>query len=57
MTQHDVALRSDMSLRYYQDLEAGNKLASLLTLFRLADALGCKPEKLLGEAYKAWQSS
>lgn len=55
MTQHDVALRSDMSLRYYQDLEAGNKLASLLTLFRLADALGCKPETLLASTYSVWR--
>ena len=54
-TQQDVAMSCDMSLRFYQDLEAGNKQASITTVFRLADSFEVAPEKLIQSAYKQWQ--
>ncbi len=56
MTQHEVALSCDMSLRFYQDMEAGNKQPTLTTLFRLCDALNSTPEALTESAWKAWRS-
>lgn len=56
-TQQDVAMSCDMSLRFYQDLEAGNKLASITTLIRLAYSLDVTPDELIQPAYKSWKSS
>jgi len=56
-TQQDIAMSCDMSLRFYQDLEAGNKHASITTAFRLADSLGITLDELLQPAYKCWKSS
>ena len=55
-TQQDIAMSCDMSLRFYQDLEAGNKHASITTAFRLADSLGITLDELLQPAYKSWKS-
>ena len=55
ITQQEVSLRCDMSLRYYQDLEAGNKQPTLTTLFRLSEALSSKPDKLIESAFVIWQ--
>ena len=56
-TQNEIALRCDMSLRFYQDLEAGNKLASIATLFRLAKAMETTPNDLLTPAYREWKKT
>ncbi|GAB1260752.1 helix-turn-helix domain-containing protein [Aurantivibrio plasticivorans] len=56
-TQQDVAMSCEMSLRFYQDLEAGNKQASITTVFRLADSLNVTPNELILPAYKSWKSS
>lgn len=53
-TQEKVALDSGLSLRYLQDLEAGNKIASINTVFRLARALETSPNALLNPAWKVW---
>ncbi|MCU7807004.1 MAG: helix-turn-helix domain-containing protein [Candidatus Thiodiazotropha sp. (ex Semelilucina semeliformis)] len=54
-TQQDIAMTCEMSLRFYQDLEAGSKQPTITTLFRLADSLEVKPAKLIEAAYKEWQ--
>jgi transcriptional regulator with XRE-family HTH domain len=46
-TLEGVATKGDMTLRYVQDVEAGNKLPSILTLVKLCDALNITPDKLL----------
>lgn len=56
LTQEKVALDSGLSLRYVQDLEAGNKMASINTVFRLARALETSPSALLNPAWKAWSA-
>lgn len=54
-TQQDIAMSCDMSLRFYQDLEAGTKQPTMTTLFRLAGSLDVSPAKLIEPAYKQWQ--
>jgi len=54
-TQQDIAMSWDMSLRFYQDLEAGTKQPTMTTLFRLAGSLDVAPAKLIEPAYKQWQ--
>lgn len=56
-TQHDVALSCNMSLRFYQDLEAGTKQPTLKTIFRLADEYQVSPANLLSRAYKEWKAT
>ena len=56
LTQEEVALESGVSLRYLQDLEAGNKMASINTVFRLARALETTPATLLNPAWKTWSA-
>ena len=54
MTQEELSQRSGLAIRFLQDIEAGNKQASLTTLFKLADGLELKPEQLLAGIYKDW---
>lgn len=46
-TLEGVATKGEMTLRYVQDIEAGNKLPSVLTLIKLCDALNITPDELL----------
>ena len=46
-TLEGIAIKGDMTLRYVQDVEAGNKLPSILTVIKLCDALNVTPDKLL----------
>lgn len=54
-TQQDVALSCDMSTRFYQYLEKGTRTPSLITIFRLADALDTTPQKLIGKSWTEWK--
>jgi len=56
-TQEHVALSCNMSLRFYQDLEAGNKQPTITTLFRLALALEASPIELINPAWILWKDS
>ena len=54
-TQQDVALSCDMSVRFYQYLEGGTRTPSLITIFRLADALDTTPDELIEKSWKVWK--
>ena len=54
MTLEQAALEADVSMRFLQDLEAGNKMPSVRTVFRLARALGTTPSALLKPAWEVW---
>ena len=56
LTQQEISLRCKMSLRYYQDLEAGNKQPTITTLFRLCSAIGINPDKLIMPVWKEWKA-
>lgn len=49
LTQEALALESNLSRAYISDLEMGKKDPSLLTVFKLANALGLKPSALIDE--------
>ena len=57
LTQERVALSCNMSLRFYQDLEAGNKQPTITTLFRLARALDVSPNQLIEPAWLLWKNT
>lgn len=57
LTQQEVALSCDMSPRFYQYLEKGTRTPSLITIFRLAEALETTPEVLMSTSWKAWKKS
>lgn len=57
MTQEELAQQSGLAIRFLQDIEAGNKLASIKTAFRIADGLGVSPAELLKDPYKSWQKA
>ena len=57
MTQEELSQRSGLAIRFLQDVEAGNKQASIKTVFKLADGLGVKPEQILGELFKDWRKA
>ena len=57
MTQEELAQRSGLAIRFLQDVEAGNKQASIKTVFKLADGLGVSPNDLIKEPYKSWQKA
>ena len=51
-TQQELSESANMSLRYYQELEAGTKQPSITMLFQLAISLELEPTVLLEPAYK-----
>lgn len=55
-TQQEIAERCDMTLRYYQILEAGTKQPTMTMLFRVAESLEVSPSTLIQPAFKKWQS-
>jgi len=55
ITQQELALRCDMSSRFYQYLEQGTRAPSLITIFRLADALQTSPHTIIDKAWKEWK--
>ena len=54
-TQEQLAEAADTALRYIQELETGTKQPTITTLFKLAEALGITPQKLIGPVWTAWK--
>lgn len=57
MTQEELSQRSGLAIRFLQDVEAGNKQASIKTVFKLADGLGALPNDLIQDVFKTWQKN
>lgn len=55
LTQQGLAEASDLSLRYIQELEAGEKQPTLRTLFLLALGLDTTPQELIAKTWKKWR--
>ena len=55
LTQQGLAEASDLSLRYIQELEAGEKQPTLKTLFLLALGLDTTPQQLIAQVWKKWR--
>ena len=46
-TLEALSNKANLTLRYIQDVEAGNKLPSILTLIKICNALDATPNDLL----------
>lgn len=57
LTQETLAERCELSLRYLQELEAGDKQPSLTTLFQLAEGLGINPQQLIAPVWDVWHKT
>ncbi|MEW8627039.1 MAG: helix-turn-helix transcriptional regulator [Candidatus Thiodiazotropha sp.] len=55
LTQQGLAEASDLSLRYIQELEAGQKQPTLKSLFLLAFGLGMTPQHLISGVWTKWR--
>ncbi len=53
-SQEQLSSEAGISNRFLQDIEAGEKMTSLTTLFKLSDALGVTPDKLILPVWKEW---
>lgn len=56
-TQQEIAERCNMSLRFYQELEAGDKQPTITSLFQLATSLETSPANLIEAAFDAWKAA
>lgn len=54
LTQEELALESEVALRFLQDIEAGNLQPTITTVFKIAGALNIKPSGLLDESFANW---
>ena len=55
MTQDALAQKSDLTLRFIQELEAGNKQPTLTTLFKLSAGLEISPDELIQPIWEKWE--
>jgi len=54
LSQEKTAMLAGISVRYYQDIEAANKLASLEIIYKLSAALGCHYTAIQDPVWKYW---
>ncbi|MFT7559083.1 MAG: transcriptional regulator with XRE-family HTH domain [Flavobacteriales bacterium] len=54
LSQDKLSAKADISTRYYQDIEAGEKQPTVDTIFKLANALGESYTVLLGPVWSEW---
>jgi len=53
-TQEQLSSEAGVSNRFLQDIEAGEKMASMVTIFKLSKALGVTPDKIMLPVWKKW---
>ena len=54
LTQENLAFEADLSLRYIQNLESGERQPTLETIFKLSFALNTSPQSLIQPSWKWW---
>ena len=54
MTQEQLSEKAEISLRFLQNIEAGDHAPSFSTLFRLSKALDVTPDKIILKVWKEW---
>lgn len=57
VTQEELSQKTGLANRFLQDIESGNKQASITTVFRLADGLEVSPNELLVIPYSSWKKA
>lgn len=55
-TQEKLSSLAGVSNRFLQKIEAGDRMPSLVTIFKLADALGTSPDKLIMPVWKKYKA-
>lgn len=53
-TQEQLSSEAGVSNRFLQDIEAGEKMASMVTIFKLSKALGITPDRQMLPVWKKW---
>jgi len=53
-TQEKLSSEAGVSNRFIQNIEAGEKMASLITIFKLSQALEVTPDVLIMPAWEEW---
>lgn len=54
-SQEKLSSEAELSPRFLQEIEAGKKTPSLATIFKLSNALGVAPDKLITPVWKEWK--
>jgi len=54
-TQEKLSSEAGINNRFLQKIEAGDRTPSLITIFKLASALGMTPEKIILPIWKEWK--
>jgi transcriptional regulator with XRE-family HTH domain len=54
-TQEKLSSEAGINTRFLQKIEAGDRTPSLVTIFKLASALGIAPDKIITPVWKEWQ--
>lgn len=57
ITQEELSQKTGLANRFVQDIESGNKQASITTVFRLADGLDVSPDDLVEKPYATWKKA
>jgi transcriptional regulator with XRE-family HTH domain len=57
ITQEELSQKIGLANRFLQDIQSGNKQASITTLFRLADGLEVSPNDLLENPFSDWEKA
>lgn len=53
-TQEKLSTEAGINNRFLQKIEAGDRMPSLVTIFRLAKAFNIGPDKLIMPVWKNW---
>ncbi len=54
-TQEKLSSEAGINNRFLQKIEAGHRMPSLVTLFKLSTAFGIAPDKLVTPIWREWQ--
>lgn len=54
-TQEELSAEAGVSSRSLQKIEAGDRIPSLETIFKLAYALGITPDTIINPIWKQWK--
>jgi len=56
-TQEKLSSEAGIDNQFLKKIESGDRIPSLDTVFKLADALGIEPDKLLMPVWEEWVKS
>jgi len=54
-TQEKLSSEANINNRFLQKIEAGDRMPSLITIFKLSHALKITPDKLITPVWREWR--